>query len=63
MSAKGVFNDIDVAMMVHPSSGITQINRPNLIGQYIDVIFKGKTAHAAGTIGVKKRIALACHPW
>ena len=48
MSAKGVFDDIDVAMMVHPASGLTKVNPDTLIGQYIDVVFRGKTAHAAG---------------
>lgn len=48
MCAKGVFDDIDVAMMVHPSSGLTLLNKGTLVGQYIDVVFKGKTAHAAG---------------
>jgi amidohydrolase len=48
MCAQGVFDDIDVAMMVHPSSGLNIMNKPTLIGQYIDIVFKGKTAHASG---------------
>jgi len=47
MCARGVFDDIDVAMMIHPTSGITEVNRGTLIGQYIDVVFRGKSAHAA----------------
>jgi amidohydrolase len=48
MCAKGVFSDIDVAMMVHPSSGLNIMNKATLMSQYVDVVFKGKTAHAAG---------------
>ena len=48
MCAKGVFNDIDVAMMVHPSSGLNIMNKATLMSQYVDVVFRGKTAHAAG---------------
>ncbi len=48
MSAKGVFEEIDAALMIHPGSGMTFVNPDTLIGQYIDVVFKGKTAHAAG---------------
>lgn len=47
MCAKGVFDNIDVAIMVHPTSGITKMNRGTLISQYIDVVFNGKSSHAA----------------
>jgi amidohydrolase len=48
MCAKGVFDDIDAAIMVHPTSVTTELNRGTRIGQYIDVEFRGKSAHAAG---------------
>jgi amidohydrolase len=48
MCAQGVFEDIDAAMMIHPGTGITQINRGTLISQYLEVVFRGRTAHAAG---------------
>ena len=48
MSANGVFDDIDVALMVHPTSGLTMVNPDTLISQFIDIVFRGKTAHAAG---------------
>jgi amidohydrolase len=47
MCAKGVFDDINAAIMVHPTSGITKMNRGTLISQYMDIVFKGKSAHAA----------------
>lgn len=48
MSAQGVFDDIDAAIMIHPTTGLTRIGSTSLISQYVDVIFKGKSAHAAG---------------
>jgi amidohydrolase len=48
MSAQGVFNNIDAAIMVHPTTGLSRIWSTTLISQYVDVIFKGKSAHAAG---------------
>jgi amidohydrolase len=48
MSAQGVFNDIDAAIMIHPTSGVSRVWSTTLISQYVDVIFKGKSAHAAG---------------
>ena len=47
MCDKGVFDNIDAAIMIHPTAGITEVGRGALIAQYIDVVFHGKSAHAA----------------
>ena len=48
MCAQGVFDDVDAAIMIHPTTGLTRIGGTTLISQYVDVVFKGKSAHAAG---------------
>lgn len=47
MCQKGVFNDLDAAMMVHPGNHDTVITEA-LALQGIDVEFFGKSSHAAG---------------
>ena len=48
MCAQGTFDDVDAAIMIHPTSGITRVGTSSNISMYIDVIFKGKSAHASG---------------
>jgi len=43
----GVFNDIDTAMMFHPSS-FTAVDRGSLAVTEVRIEFSGKAAHAAG---------------
>lgn len=47
MVEAGVFNDIDVAMMIHPTSVITRVNEGFLAVTSITIEFRGRTAHAA----------------
>jgi len=47
MSEAGVFDDVDVAMMIHPTSGITRVNEGFLAVTGIAVEFRGRMAHAA----------------
>jgi amidohydrolase len=47
MSAQGAFDDVDASIMIHPTSGITRVGTSSLISRSMDVIFKGKSAHAA----------------
>jgi amidohydrolase len=47
MAEAGVFGDIDVAMIIHPTSGITRVNEGFLAVTSITIEFRGKTAHAA----------------
>lgn len=47
MCDKGVFDGIDAALMIHPMAGMTRVGTSSLIAQYLDVIFTGKSAHAA----------------
>ena len=44
----GIFNDVDVAMMVHPHCH-TWIDKPFLAVDDISVSFKGKSSHAASS--------------
>lgn len=44
----GVFNNVDAAMMVHPSSW-TMVSRGSLAFFHLDVEFKGKASHAAAS--------------
>ncbi|UCH42880.1 MAG: M20 family metallopeptidase [Dehalococcoidales bacterium] len=46
MASKGVFNSIDIAMMVHPST-VNTATTETLALQVIDIEFTGKPAHAA----------------
>lgn len=48
MAAKGVFDDIDVAMGVHPSGEAHHRSGTSQAMEAIQFTFKGKTAHAAG---------------
>lgn len=48
MCAQGTFDDIDAAIMIHPGSGLTNVGGTSNVSRYIDVIFHGKSAHAAG---------------
>jgi len=43
---RGVFDDVDAAMMVHPSSR-TMVERPSLASWRLTIEFKGKASHAA----------------
>lgn len=45
---KGVFEDVDAAMMVHPS-GYTMVTRGSLASHRVTIEFKGKAAHAAAS--------------
>jgi len=51
--AAGIFNDIDVAMIVHPHSK-TWLDKPFLAVEEVSVFFTGKSSHAASSphIGV-----------
>jgi amidohydrolase len=54
----GVFDDVDAALMFHPSSTRTQMIRHALASQPMTVKFHGRAAHAAGN-ATKGRSALA----
>ena len=43
----GVFDDVDFALMMHPSSGRSLINRGGRAATTIEVTFVGKSAHSA----------------
>ena len=45
---RGVFHDVDAAMMVHPS-GYTMVNRASLASNRLKIEFTGKASHAAGS--------------
>lgn len=45
---KGVFADIDAALMMHPAS-YTMVTRPSLAAFRVDLEFTGKAAHAASS--------------
>jgi amidohydrolase len=47
MVDKGVFDDVDAAMMFHPTSGPNLVHRGGLACQEIRMTFRGKPAHAA----------------
>lgn len=49
MAEAGVFDDIDVAMMIHPTGGITEVSRGFLAVKGIKITFKGKPSHAAAS--------------
>ncbi|HLR60626.1 MAG TPA: M20 family metallopeptidase [Pseudogracilibacillus sp.] len=48
MAAEGVFNDIDIAMMVHPD-GASEESGPTLALDALQFEFTGKTSHAAAS--------------
>lgn len=47
MVDQGVFNDVDAAMMFHPSTGQNLVHRGGLACQEVQVTFHGKPSHAA----------------
>ena len=47
MAEAGLFNDLDAAMMIHPTSGVTRVNEGFLAVTGITVEFRGRAAHAA----------------
>ena len=47
MCVGGSFDDVDAAIMIHPGSGMSKVGSSSNISRYIDVIFKGQSAHAA----------------
>ena len=49
MAEQGVFDDIDVAMMIHPTSGITNVSGGFLAISGVNIVFKGKPSHAAAS--------------
>jgi len=46
MAAQGVFDHVDAALMTHPSRH-TQVDRTSLANCPIEVVFRGRSAHAA----------------
>lgn len=44
---RGAFDDVDAALMFHPSSGISKVHRGGLAAQRLTVRFEGKPSHAA----------------
>ncbi len=48
LAEEGVFDDVDVAIMMHPSSR-DMVMRGSLANSRVDVIFHGRAAHAAGS--------------
>lgn len=49
MTTEGVFDDIDVAMMFHPSSNYTMVDRGSLALTEVKIEFFGKAAHASAS--------------
>ncbi|MFW9914503.1 MAG: M20 family metallopeptidase [Candidatus Thorarchaeota archaeon] len=49
MVSEGVFKEIDAAMMFHPSSGYTMVNRGSLALTEVRIEFTGKAAHASAS--------------
>ncbi|MCD6182932.1 MAG: M20 family metallopeptidase, partial [Thermovirga sp.] len=49
MSKDGVFDDLDMAMMIHSGGGISYVHYECLAMDALEFIFKGKTAHAAAS--------------
>lgn len=49
MAEAGLFNDVDVAMMIHPTSGKTTVSERFLAVTGITIEFIGKAAHAAAS--------------
>jgi len=48
LAEAGVFEDVDVAIMMHPSTR-NMVARGSLAHSRIDIVFHGKAAHAAGS--------------
>ncbi len=49
MVEKGLFKDVDAAMMFHPSPGYTMTGRAGLALTEVRIEFTGKAAHASGS--------------
>jgi amidohydrolase len=49
MVEAGVFGNIDVAMMIHPTSGVTSLSMGFLAISGVHIVFKGKSSHAAAS--------------
>ncbi|MHA1850081.1 MAG: M20 family metallopeptidase [Candidatus Thorarchaeota archaeon] len=49
MVEKGLFDDVDAAMMYHPSPGYTMTGRAGLALTEVKIEFTGKASHASGT--------------
>ena len=49
MVEKGLFKDVDAAMMYHPSPGYTMTGRAGLALTEVKIEFTGKASHASGT--------------
>ncbi|MHA2271314.1 MAG: M20 family metallopeptidase [Candidatus Hodarchaeales archaeon] len=49
MVSERVFKEIDAAMMFHPSSGYTMVNRGSLALTEVGIEFSGKAAHASAS--------------
>ena len=47
MARKGLFDDVDVSIMIHPATGKTVVSANFLATKGVHVEFKGKTSHAA----------------
>lgn len=47
MADRGAFNDIDFALMMHPTSGIPELGKPSTACVDTRVFFTGKDAHSA----------------
>ena len=57
----GVFDDVDFALIMHPSSGKSLINRVGRAATTIEVNFKGKSAHSASPgYGINALNAVIC---
>jgi amidohydrolase len=48
LAEAGVFDDIDAAIMMHPSTRY-MVNRGSLANSRVEIVFHGKAAHAAGS--------------
>lgn len=49
MVDEGLFNDVDVVMMIHPTSGRSMVSTSSLAIGSVTIVFKGKTSHAAAS--------------
>ncbi len=49
MVERGLFKDVDAAMMFHPSPGYTMTGRAGLALTEVKIEFKGKASHASGS--------------
>lgn len=49
MVEQGIFAEVDAAMMFHPSGARTLVHRHALAAQGLNIKFRGKPAHAAGS--------------